>query len=76
MLAMELDNEEEIFPGKRSFSLRPEDAFRAVSGKITGYPMLALKKIARLQTGHIQHYILYAFIFMLIIFVLLYLKLL
>ncbi len=37
--------------------------------------MVALKKIARLQTGNIQHYILYAFIFILILFILLYLEL-
>ena len=49
--------------------------FRSVLNKITGFSMLALKKIARLQTGNIQHYILYAFIFMLILFVLLYLNL-
>jgi len=69
-------HEEDIFPDKRSFSLRPVDAFRSVLDKITGYSMLALKKIARLQTGNIQHYILYAFLFMLVIFILLYLNIL
>ena len=69
-------HEEDIFPDKRSFALRPADVFRSVIGRITDYSMLALKKIARLQTGNIQHYILYAFIFMLIIFVLLYLNIL
>ncbi|MEI7980094.1 MAG: proton-conducting transporter membrane subunit [Bacteroidota bacterium] len=69
-------HEEEIFPEKRSFTLRPMDIFRTVLNKVTDYSMLALKKIARLQTGNIQHYILYAFIFMLIIFVLLYLNVL
>jgi NADH:ubiquinone oxidoreductase subunit 5 (subunit L)/multisubunit Na+/H+ antiporter MnhA subunit len=69
-------HEEDIFPGKRSFTLRPLDAFRSVLDKITGFSMMALKKIARLQTGNIQHYILYAFIFILIIFVLLYLNIL
>jgi hypothetical protein len=69
-------SEEDIFPQKRSFSLRPTDIFRSVLHKITDYSMLALKKIARLQTGNIQHYILYAFIFMLIIFILLYLNVL
>jgi hypothetical protein len=68
-------HEEDIFPAKRSFELRPVDVFRSVLGKITDYSMLALKKIARLQTGNIQHYILYAFIFMLVLFVLLYLNL-
>jgi hypothetical protein len=69
-------HEEDVFPGRRSFSLHPVDLFRAVIGRITDFSMLALKKIARLQTGNIQHYILYAFVFMLIIFVLLYLNLL
>jgi formate hydrogenlyase subunit 3/multisubunit Na+/H+ antiporter MnhD subunit len=69
-------HEEEIFPAKRSFVLLPTDIFRAVLSKITDYSMLALKRIARLQTGNIQHYILYAFVFMLIIFILLYLNIL
>ena len=68
-------HEEDIFPAKRSFTRGPADLFRSVLNKITDYSMLALKKIARLQTGNIQHYILYAFIFMLILFVLLYLNL-
>ncbi len=67
-------HEEDIFPGIHSFALRPVDIFRSVLSKITDYSMLALKRIARLQTGNIQHYILYAFIFMLVIFVLLYLN--
>ncbi len=66
--------EEEIFPLKRSFIFRTEDVFRIIFQKGTDFSMLALKRIARLQTGNIQHYILYAFVFMLIIFVLLYLN--
>ncbi len=69
-------DEEDIFPGKRSFKLHPGDVFRSALNIMTDYSMLALKKIARLQTGNIQHYILYSFIFMLIIFLLLYLKIL
>ncbi|MEI7500112.1 MAG: proton-conducting transporter membrane subunit [Bacteroidota bacterium] len=69
-------HEEDIFPARRSFILRPADFFMSALNKITDYSMLALKKIARLQTGNIQHYILYAFIFMLIIFVLMYLNVL
>ncbi len=67
-------HEEDIFPGKRSFVRQPVDVFRSGLDKITGFSMLALKKIARLQTGNIQHYILYAFIFILVIFILLYLN--
>jgi formate hydrogenlyase subunit 3/multisubunit Na+/H+ antiporter MnhD subunit len=68
--------EDEIFPAKRGFSLHPADLFRTGTNKIIDYFMLALKKIARLQTGNIQHYILYAFVFILIIFLLLYLQIL
>ena len=69
-------HEEDIFPATRSFKLNPVDIFRVLLGRITDFSMLALKRIARLQTGNIQHYILYAFVFMLIIFILLYLNLL
>jgi formate hydrogenlyase subunit 3/multisubunit Na+/H+ antiporter MnhD subunit len=69
-------NEEEIFPSTRTFSMHPVDIFRLSINKIIDFIMLILKKIARLQTGNIQHYILYAFIFILVIFLLLYLNLL
>jgi hydrogenase-4 component B len=68
--------EEDIFPGDRSFESHPVDAFRNVLNRLIDIMMLVLKKLARLQTGNIQHYILYAFIFILVIFVLLYLKIL
>ena len=68
--------ESEIFPGKRRYKIHPVDIFNTAINKITYICMLTLKKIARLQTGNIQHYILYAFIFILIIFFLLYLKVL
>jgi hydrogenase-4 component B len=67
---------EEIFPVKRSFVTHPVDVFQRWLGKGLDFSMLILKKLARLQTGNIQHYILYAFIFMLVIFVLLYLNIL
>jgi hydrogenase-4 component B len=68
-------HEEDIFPQKRGFIRKSGDIFGLVTGKITGWAMMALKKIARLQTGNIQHYILYAFIFILTLFILLYLEL-
>ncbi|MCK9422177.1 MAG: NADH-quinone oxidoreductase subunit E [Bacteroidales bacterium] len=68
--------EEEIFPGMRFYAIHPTDIFRLAINRIIDICMLVLKKIARLQTGNIQHYILYAFVFILIIFVLLYLKVL
>jgi NADH:ubiquinone oxidoreductase subunit 5 (subunit L)/multisubunit Na+/H+ antiporter MnhA subunit len=67
---------EEIFPAKKSFGVVTGDFFRSAFNRVTGYAILALKKIARLQTGNIQHYILYAFVFMLIIFILLYMRVL
>ncbi len=69
-------DEEEVFPANRTFDVHVEDFFKILILKITGFFTLFLKKIARLQTGNIQHYILYAFIFILIIFMLLYLKVL
>jgi len=68
--------QEEIFPKRRSFLTHPFDIFQYWINKVIDFCMLILKKLARLQTGNIQHYILYAFIFMLIIFLLLYLKIL
>jgi len=68
--------EEDIFAGQQSFVRVQADIFRKGINRITDFSMLVLKKIARLQTGNIQHYILYAFIFILIIFVLLYLNIL
>ena len=67
---------EEIFPSKRSFRTHPLDVFHSALNKALDFSMLVLKKLARLQTGNIQHYILYAFIFMLIIFFLLYINVL
>ncbi|MCX6288082.1 MAG: proton-conducting transporter membrane subunit [Bacteroidetes bacterium] len=67
--------EDEIFPSKRSFNMHPSDIVHSALNKATDFTMLVLKKLARLQTGNIRHYVLYAFIFILVIFVLLYLKL-
>jgi formate hydrogenlyase subunit 3/multisubunit Na+/H+ antiporter MnhD subunit len=66
--------EEEIFPDAKSFATHPADVSRLELNRLVDFLMLILKKLARLQTGNIQHYILYAFIFMILIFVLLYLK--
>jgi hypothetical protein len=67
-------HEEDIFPAKRTFTLRTADFFRTATGRATDLAMTGLKRIARLQTGNIQHYILYAFVFILVIFVLLYMN--
>lgn len=68
--------EMEIFPVTRSYESNFEDVFQKLSFKIVDFVMTVLKNLARLQTGMIQHYILYTFIFILLIFVLMYLNLL
>jgi hydrogenase-4 component B len=65
--------EDEIFPARRTFRSHSYDIFRNFLinkpvDLITGF----LKQIAVMQTGRIQHYILYAFIFMLIVLILTY----
>jgi hypothetical protein len=67
---------EDIFPSKHSFKRKPNDIFRLSLNKIMDISMLVLKKLARLQTGNVQHYILYAFLFILVIFTLLFLNIL
>ncbi|MBW6501841.1 MAG: NADH-quinone oxidoreductase subunit E [Bacteroidales bacterium] len=67
---------DEIFPGKRKFESHSPDFIKDLLidkpvNRIAGL----LKRIAVMQTGLIQHYILYAFIFMLLLFLLTYLKL-
>ncbi len=63
--------DEEIFPEKRSFSILQTDVIKKY---LVDMPIQALlgvmKKISFMQTGQIQHYILYAFLFMLLVFLL------
>jgi len=63
--------ENDLFPHKRHFETHPVDLFKT---KMIDRPINAMlnlfKKIAFMQTGQIQHYILYAFLFMLLILVL------
>jgi NADH:ubiquinone oxidoreductase subunit 5 (subunit L)/multisubunit Na+/H+ antiporter MnhA subunit len=66
---------EDIFPRPRSLHQHTSDIFGRGIGKLTELSWYVLKKLARLQTGNIRHYVLYAFIFILLIFALLYLKL-
>jgi NADH:ubiquinone oxidoreductase subunit 5 (subunit L)/multisubunit Na+/H+ antiporter MnhA subunit len=67
--------EEDIFPENRQFRRKSGDLFAVTLTKITGFSVGLLRNIARLQTGNIRHYILYAFLFMLAVFGLLYLGL-
>ncbi len=61
--------EDEIFPGKRTFESHSDDIFKKllIDKPIDWFSTL-LKKIAVMQTGQIQHYILYAFVYMLLVF--------
>ncbi|MBN2632178.1 MAG: hypothetical protein JXR66_01385 [Bacteroidales bacterium] len=72
---MEDIREEEIFPGERSFESHSEDAFKKVLiDRPVNWLSAILKKIAVMQTGEIRHYILYAFVFILLIFLLTFFK--
>lgn len=68
---MEDIREDEIFPKKRIFVSHNDDVFRKllIDKPIDWFSGL-LKKIAVMQTGQIQHYILYAFVFMLLVLLL------
>ena len=68
--------EEEIFPGKRNFSSHAEDFVEenlvsAPSSKLLQW----LEKSAVFLTGNLQHYLLYALVFLIVIFLLTLLKL-
>jgi hypothetical protein len=68
-------HEDEIFPGERDFKSHSDDIFKKLLidkpvDLLTGL----LKMLAVMQTGKIQHYILYAFLFMLIVLLLTYFR--
>ena len=68
---MEDIREDEIFPQKRKFTSHNDDIFKKMFiDKPADLLSGLLKKIAVMQTGQIQHYILYAFVFMLLVFLL------
>ncbi len=74
---MEEIREDEIFPEKRTFVSHSEDLIRKyLADKPANWLLSLLKRIAAMQTGKIQHYILYAFLFMLLVLILTYLKIL
>ncbi|MRR19342.1 NADH-quinone oxidoreductase subunit E [bacterium] len=63
--------EDEIFPRKRRFVSHSDDIFKKLLiDKPIDLISGLLKRIAVMQTGQIQHYILYAFVFMLIVLLL------
>lgn len=67
--------EEEVFPTTRAFKRKTRDIIDSLLTTMAVFGNKALRNAARLQTGNIQHYILYAFIFMLFLFTLLALNL-
>jgi hypothetical protein len=75
IITTEID-EDEIFPVKRSFESRSYDSFKKyLVDKPVNLLLETMKKIAIMQTGQIQHYILYLFVYMLILFLLSYFNL-
>lgn len=69
--------ENDLFPESATFQSNPRDVIQEKwIDKPTGIVAEWLKKMARMQTGRIEHYILYAFAFMILIFILTYFNLL
>ncbi|MHC1731601.1 MAG: proton-conducting transporter membrane subunit [Bacteroidales bacterium] len=69
--AMDEIGECEIFPRRRRFISQSEDFFKKVLiDRPADWTAALLKKIAMMQTGQIRHYILYAFLFMILILLL------
>jgi len=69
-------DETEIFPKKRKFETHSSDIFENYLITIPSDRILAfLEKIAVFQTGKIQHYLLYALLFLALIFLLTFLNL-
>jgi formate hydrogenlyase subunit 3/multisubunit Na+/H+ antiporter MnhD subunit len=67
---------DEIFPKNKAFKTQSHDFFKNyLIDKPVNFFLDLLKKIAIMQTGQIQHYILYLFVYMLILFLLSYLNL-
>jgi len=68
--------EDEIFPAKRTFETHSSDVFEDNLVKKPSDGLLKwFEKIAVFQTGNLQHYLLYALVFMIFIFLITLLKL-
>ena len=68
--------EEEIFPVERKFTSHHEDTiYIKLIQRPVYWIMNMLRRLAVLQSGQIQHYILYAFLFIILIFILTFFKL-
>jgi hypothetical protein len=67
--------QEEIFPQERDFHTSSSDFFRSkIIMRPANYIVNMLRKAAVMQTGKLQHYVLYALMFMVLIFLLTVLK--
>jgi NADH:ubiquinone oxidoreductase subunit 5 (subunit L)/multisubunit Na+/H+ antiporter MnhA subunit len=67
--------EDEIFPAQRKFETHSSDVFEDnLIKKPSGFLLDLLEKMAVFQTGNLQHYLLYALVFMIFIFVITLLK--
>ena len=72
---LSLIGEEEIFPVARSFKVTPSDVVEEYVYNIPAAGLISfLKKAAVVQTGNIQTYLLYAFLFLLSMVILTVLK--
>lgn len=68
--------DEEIFPGQRDFHTHSDDAIRSkIINRPADFIINILRRAAVFQTGKLQHYVLYALLFLVFIFLLTYLKL-
>ncbi|NMC39850.1 MAG: hypothetical protein GYA43_01550 [Bacteroidales bacterium] len=72
---MEELGEDELFPRNRTFESHSSDVFRKyLIDKPSESLSALLKRLAVMQTGEIRHYILYAFVFILLVTLLAYFK--
>ena len=67
-------DELEIFPKEREFKTHSKDLVEDKTSYVTGRLLLYLEKMAVFQTGKIQHYLLYALLFIFVISLLSYLN--
>ena len=67
--------DEELFPGKRDFHTSSDDVIRSkLINRPADFIVNLLRRAAVFQTGRLQHYVLYALLFLLVIFLLTFLK--
>jgi formate hydrogenlyase subunit 3/multisubunit Na+/H+ antiporter MnhD subunit len=69
-------NEKEMFPEEREFHTRSDDFVRSrIINRAAGYIVNLLRRAAVFHTGNLQHYVLYVLLFLVMIFLISYLKL-